>query len=228
MEFTEKMHAWIAASFYQEMRGVSFPQCDTVFLHCVYQYGNERGTRMALRALRDGKPLDYNTYAAYREWNPTNSSIEEGSLNQSECTETVPDYVVHYSRCPWAEKFREMNEIHAAQLYCSAIDRSIIHGFNPDLRFEVKGCLACDKECVQKWLNAHVDLPFKKPDPSNQEDFTFHCGHLFWTFAHTLKDVEPDIGKAIAQKVLDRFASENGPDAAETLQKYERNTFTRL
>lgn len=226
MEMTERMHAFLAGYYYREIISEGFSDGNELFLKCVEKYGNERGERMARRARRDGKPLTYSTYAQYREWNASASSIAENSTNLSECTEVSPDYTVHYTRCPWAAAFQEMNEIEGARLYCSAIDRAVIHGFNPQLKFQVKGCLAADPECVQTWVDAGVTLPFAAPSPSDQKDWGYHCAHLFWTFGEVLKEADPEKGKAAEEKVLKMFEERFGKEASDTVLAYRDTPFS--
>lgn len=226
MEMTERMHAHLAAYYYREIIRAGFSTAKELFLKCVERYGNERGERMARRAVRDGKPLTYSTYAQYREWNASTSSIAGNTFNLSECTEVSPDYTVHYTRCPWALAFQELNETECAVLYCSAIDRAVIHGFNPDLAFRVTGCLAADPECVQTWVDAGVTLPFAAPNPSDQKDWGYHCAHLCRTFATVLKEADSEKGEAAEEKVLKLFEERFGKEAARTVLSYQGTPFS--
>lgn len=65
--FNEKVHAFLIGSFYQEIKEAEGPAGVECFRKAVQKTAEQRGHRMALRAMRDKKPLDYNTYMAYGE-----------------------------------------------------------------------------------------------------------------------------------------------------------------
>ena len=57
-------------------------------------YAQQRGSRMAQRALRDGQPLDFATYRAYSEWRASDASV----LGVRTRTEVVVDGADKLSR----------------------------------------------------------------------------------------------------------------------------------
>ena len=65
--FNEKVHAFLIGSFYREMKAAKGPAGVECFIKAVQKTAEQRGHRMALRAMRDEMPLDYNTYMAYGE-----------------------------------------------------------------------------------------------------------------------------------------------------------------
>ena len=62
MGFTELSHAFIAAKYYVYLKEIFGDRGEAAFLHATRYYGEQRGRRMAQRAIRDGKPLTYETY----------------------------------------------------------------------------------------------------------------------------------------------------------------------
>ena len=68
MGFTELSHAFIAAKYYVYLKEIFGDRGEAAFLHATRYYGEQRGRRMAQRAIRDGKPLTYETYCQYGEW----------------------------------------------------------------------------------------------------------------------------------------------------------------
>ena len=68
MLLTETHHAAILVEFYKELMSVcGEARGYDVFMTAGRSYGSRRGRRMALRAMRDGNPLDTTSYFAYGE-----------------------------------------------------------------------------------------------------------------------------------------------------------------
>ena len=83
MGFNEKVHAFIAAKFYVYLTE-AFGECgERAFIHGTQDYAEQRGRRMAQRAIRDGKALTYANYLEYGEWVNTQEIIDEGCANKS-------------------------------------------------------------------------------------------------------------------------------------------------
>ena len=86
MGFTELSHAFIAAKYYVYLKEIFGDRGEAAFLHATRYYGEQRGRRMAQRAIRDGKSLTYETYCQYGEWVNTEEVKAQGLGNQSETT----------------------------------------------------------------------------------------------------------------------------------------------
>ena len=65
MGFNEKVHAFIAAKFYVYLTEAFGERCERAFIHGTQYYAEQRGRRMAQRAIRDGKELTYANYLEY-------------------------------------------------------------------------------------------------------------------------------------------------------------------
>ena len=78
MGFTEMSHAFIAAKYYVYLNERFGERGKAAFLHATRYYGEQRGRRMAQRAIRDGKPLTYETYCEYGEWVNTDEAKNAG------------------------------------------------------------------------------------------------------------------------------------------------------
>ena len=109
---------------------------------------------MAQRAIRDGKPLTYETYCQYGEWVNTEEVKAQGLGNQSETTSLSPDFQIHIHVCPWHTQFKNMGLPEAGLLYCKDLDASISRGFNPEIRYEVSQTLHDHDYCIQTIRNA--------------------------------------------------------------------------
>jgi hypothetical protein len=101
----------------------------------VREYGLAYGRRMAERAKMDGRPNDFVSYTVYGEFD----FAETGSIMELE--QRTPYVVVVFSKCGWCEAWRRGGMLDVGRIYCEEIDRAILHGFNPDFRFEVDGTL---------------------------------------------------------------------------------------
>ncbi|MGI6253678.1 MAG: hypothetical protein ACOYJV_09600 [Aminivibrio sp.] len=68
MKFTERSHAFIPARFYGRLTEEFGERGLRAFIHGTRYYGEQRGRRMAQRAIRDGRELDFEAYLEYSEW----------------------------------------------------------------------------------------------------------------------------------------------------------------
>lgn len=196
MFFDEKVHTDVVIAFYRALQE-SLPEARVrpVFLKCVQQYGEERGRRMAMRALRMGYELNFNAYQACGEWASTRPE-----LSDSRAADPIPgmSHTRNY-HCLWCEQFRARDAADVGRIYCSEIDRSIVRGFNPDMHFELRG-YAHDGDCCD-FVFGPYDASVQLPRPEGGvKDFAFHCAHTYHSFCHTLQqclaDAQPVTGAA--------------------------------
>ena len=82
MGFNEKLHAYIAARFYVRLTHTFGEKGKAAFIHGTQYYAEQRGRRMAKRAIADGQPLTYETYRAYGEWVSTEEMKAAGCANR--------------------------------------------------------------------------------------------------------------------------------------------------
>ena len=93
-EFTEYMHASIAVLFGKQL--LKAEKGKEIFSYCVEQYGRERGMRMAKRCLRDQRNLDWQAYADYREWNPSETVIKNNAGSRIQIEQAEPDRISRF------------------------------------------------------------------------------------------------------------------------------------
>lgn len=225
-EFTEKHHAFISASFYSLLTEHFGQRGEAAFIHATQRYAEQRGARMAQRAIRDGQPLNFATYRAYGEWVNTQSVKDEGCDNQGSVVSYSPDFTEHVTMCPWAAQFKEMGLPKAGTVYCTYLDSSVVRGFNPELVYEVPQSMHEHGYCIQIARDANFEEgKIPKKHPEYLRTFDFHCGHVYKAFSSITIAIFGAEGQKVATEVLDRFAKTYGQDMADVIVKYYDEDF---
>ena len=226
MGFNEKTHAFIAASFYKYLLDELGERGKQAFIHATIYYGSQRGRRMAQRAIRDGRKLDFAAYMEYGEWVSSEEMATLGETNKTEITSFSPDYTMKISRCPWHQKFVEMGLKDGGELYCSYIDRSIAQGFNPALKYLVPQTLYNFDCCIQKVENAGIKEGEEHPKKlCYVKDFSYHTAHAFFAYKETVCAIFGSDGEKICQSVLCDFKKAYGQHMLDELLSFENTNF---
>ncbi len=226
MSFNEKVHAFIAAKFYVHLTEKFDDRGKKAFVHATQYYAEQRGRRMAQRAIRDGRDLNYGTYQEYGEWVNTDEIKALGCANKSIIESVNPDYEIRITTCPWHTQFKEMGLVEAGHTYCEHLDNSICRGFNPYLQYYVYNTLHKSDHCkhvIKNTCYAEGEVHPKKTE--YLKDFEYHCAHSFWAYTEVVEAIFLADGKAIVAQVLDDFAKEYGQEMADTLMKYKDTNF---
>ena len=221
MGFNEKMHAFIAARFYVRLTEVFGERGRLAFIQGTQSYAEQRGKRMAKRAIRDGQALTFATYLRYGEWMPTREMTDAGQSNQSEVVSWEPDYTIHIHRCPWHAQFAEMGLTDAGIEYCKHLDNSICRGFNPYLTYQVPQTLHTCSYCIQTVPEAGLtpgEDYSKKLERTRS--FEYHCAHSYWTYTVTAQSIFGEEGSRVARSILSDILLEYGREAADTIMDY--------
>jgi hypothetical protein len=229
VRYTETHHAFLIFAFYRalsEIRGGK-----RLFIKAAQIYGEQRGLRMALRALRDGAELTVAAYLAYGEWEPSpgafdiNVTAEDGVLN-----ETV-------RRCPWADTWKEQNLPEVGMVYCREIDTAIMRGFNNALEIKIDSNISGGGICIFRFYDPAIKKTalFKQAEDlkSRQkrkvtEDFAYHCGHIWTVFYKAIHDVFPDGAEKIIERAAKIARDEYGEQFLTTIRSHETFDFTRI
>lgn len=224
----EKHHAFIIMRFYNVFH--SMPEGDAVFLAAVRTYGEQRGHRMALRALRDGYPLDYVSYFAYGEWESSPGAFDISF----EAEEGLVDEKV--TRCPWAGSFLASGSGRCGRLYCSEIDRSIVRGFNPELELTVPCNMYRDELCRFCFQNDEIgsDL-FERSEERLRHakgpvvmPFEYHCAHVMRVFSDVAGGVFGVGADQVLKGIEEEIRKEFGRDFFDSVNIYDKTDFSRL
>ncbi|HHW95284.1 MAG TPA: L-2-amino-thiazoline-4-carboxylic acid hydrolase [Mogibacterium sp.] len=227
MNYTEKQHAFIPASFYKLLKERNLVGWKDAFLYATRRYGEQRGGRMAQRAIRDGKPLTIGTYCSYGEWNYTEEAFAENFPQSINDEFKGDDMIRTYNACPWNSQFEDMGLKDGGILYCQDLDMSIARGFNPDVPYDVKHTMYEHGTC----LHVLGGLANDKPNPKkteNTRDFKFHCAHIYKVFSEVMISIYKSEGIIMAAEVIKAFRDEYGQEYADQLIEYKDMNFDYL
>ncbi len=226
MAFTDMVHAFIAAKYYVNLEAAFGERGKAAFLHATRYYAEQRGRRMAQRAIRDGKELNYAAYCQYGEWVNTEEIKAAGQANNTTVTSWGPDYTVHIHSCPWHAQFKEMGLKDAGLLYCRDLDASICRGFNPELTYLVPQTLHDHDYCIQTVLNAGIpEGQVYAKNPEGLRSFEYHCAHSYWSYNEVTAAIFGAEGEKVNARVFSEFEEEYGKEMADILAGYKGVNF---
>jgi len=230
MQLNEKHHAYMVLGFYRALsaygeRGLA------AFVKGAQLYGESRGRRMAMRALRDSQPLDFVSYFAYGEW--------DSSPGAYDCTFVARRGYVdeNVTRCPWAEVFASEEAKDCGHVYCAEIDRALVRGFNPALVLEVPTTQHYHSCCQFYFRDAGIksDL-FEEADARTaaakgpvKREFAYHCADLWRNYCNLVLSVfGEEEGRSIIASVREYVIQKTSPEVMQTVDSYRDTDFTRL
>lgn len=231
--FTERHHAFISAMFYKLLIEKFNERGEKAFILATQRYAEQRGSRMAQRAIRDGKELDFKTYMEYGEWSFTKETLNEikslGIEKQMEVISYSPHYEYNVYACPWSMQYKEMGLLEGACVYCSHLDNSIARGFNPYLDFKTTQTIHKTTHCnfILKEAEINKDDKLEK-DEKNMKSFEYHCAHIYKTFSEIVTSIFGSQGETIALQVLESFEKEYGKDMSQALLNYKNVDFNLI
>lgn len=229
MTMTEQHHAYIVLMFYRELEKYGSLGVE-IFKTAARMYGEERGHRMALRALRDGRRLDYAAYFAYGEWESSPGAFQMSmTANKGYVEERV-------EVCPWAGVFEKENCKDCGLAYCSQIDKSIVRGFNPELELQMPqihyqdGCchFLFQDESVRESCFEEGDQMIREAKGPLMLPFCDHCGHVYATFSRVVKDTLPKEGESCLTNIRENLSRLYGSPFVECLETYREKNFNGL
>ncbi len=222
--------SWIARQVCQRVGPVKGEQ---LVRKAIRRYGEERGARMARRALSFGKELTMVNYLVFGEWSAAPGEVERRleSNNHNDLRMLV-------ERCPWQAAWMKADLLEYGRLYCQEIDQALLRGFNPELHLDVNKTLtndhqACDFVFHGTPLNFSTNLALlvgKKLTPGKQVilPWEYHTGHLYKTMSDMLFSELGLAGREAAEAALAEFGAHFGAEAAQIVQDHLQTDFTCL
>jgi hypothetical protein len=198
----------------------------------VRRYGEQRGRRMALRAVANGDELSMTSFLTYGEWRSgTGLGQQELGEEGSHVRMTVP-------RCAWALTWMEADLSLYGRLYCQEIDQALVRGFNPDLIIDVNKTQTNDGEPCDFLYHqaalltgdtlAHVREKSASMASRTVMPWEYHCGHLYKVFDGILTEKFGEAGQEAVRAGLDEFAARFGEKAAQVVLSYREMDFDKV
>lgn len=230
IQLNERHHAWIVSDFYGELMKHYGDMGIQVFRKASQTYGEERGRRMAYRALRDKKDLSFETYFAYGEYLSTSDFFEVEMKSKEGVVEE------RVTRCPWAEIFHKKNLKECGVVYCREIDRAIVRGFNPNLQMDTISTQH-ESHCCQFYFRDsslhsntldRADAYGVENEKRLVEDMNYHCAHVFKVLDQIISSVFGLDAEHIKIAVEESFVDEYGVDSFKEIKKRLGIDFTVL
>lgn len=218
-QWNEKVHGYLIALFYKNLKLAYGQQGIDCFVKATQHFAEQRGKRMAMAALRDGYPLDYNAYMAYSELSPVIG-------NTVDVEQSNKDVIFNIRACPWHDIFEEMGLLDCGMVYCKEIDKGLVRGFNPALEFSLNSVLHNSPCCTMVFKEALGGKPIEN-NVSVKKDWGYHCGHIYKVYSNYALTVFPDGAKVINQ-VDCQFSEQFGADTLTKLKEYSLQDFDRL
>ena len=198
----------------------------------VRRYGEQRGRRMALRAMRDSKNLAMSDFLAYGEWRSATGSALQEMIEQG------GEIRLRVFRCPWALAWEQSDFLDVGRLYCQEIDAALVRGFNPELRLQINSTLTnggewCEfifYEAASLCRGAVEEVKRRQVEMRNRASlpWEYHCAHLYQSFLETMQAVISATGQQAAQAAAEAFSRFFGPGCLAAFQHYLMGDFDHL
>lgn len=230
MKWTEHHHAWIVSEYFRILTKQWGDRGLETFIQATRTYGEQRGKRMAMRAIKDGQPLNLESYFAYGEYSSTPEFFQVKMWADSSA---VNEQV---TQCPWADIFSRKNLKECGVVYCREIDKAIVRGFCPHLHLDTTSTQHYDSCCRFYFRQDEKIQPdiLEKADNLTAErkdirmPMDYHCAHVYHVFSATAKGVFGKEGEEVSALVLNRFEQEYGKEAADYLAKHANTAFDTI
>ncbi|MDF2986702.1 MAG: L-2-amino-thiazoline-4-carboxylic acid hydrolase [Eubacterium sp.] len=186
----------------------------------VTRYGEERGQRMARRALQNGDELNLVNCQAYGEWRAKQGEMA-GGVSKAE-----PALVTYYNKCAWCEAWKKHGLLEYGKYYCVTIDDAVFHGFRKDFSVRTISNLSWGAEsCEFDWGIPMSDKDYELLTEKRAQlgdscirDFNYHTAHLFKTVGRILSEQLGVKGLEAVHKALKTFGDIFGTDYVKAIK----------
>lgn len=223
-------HAVLFANIVKAARGICGEKAENTLIKSVKTYGRERGQRMALRCLADGRELTCKNFILYGEWE------DPEGWSKSEPVATEPNYKTNMTTCGWYDTWQKYGLLEYGKLYCEWVDENLVHGFNPELTLKMESVMShTGKACEFNWVSCHVsgeaeiaEMAQKRQEliPFVTKDFLFHCAHLLSTFQRMLcLEFGLHKGLEVMKEALSGYTDIMGEEKMQSLVCESRQNF---
>ncbi|MBU5626034.1 L-2-amino-thiazoline-4-carboxylic acid hydrolase [Oscillibacter sp. MSJ-2] len=229
---TETHHGGILVAFYKVLMDFCGRERGyDLFMTAGRTYGARRGRRMAMRAMRDGNPLDLTSYFAYGEL-----LCNDEGLNDEGTYEAIPGTVhEHQTDCWWAREFRAMDCEQCGVDYCKEIDGAVVRGFNPTMGFERTQNMHLNSSCDFYFHSPEVKSDFMstyetrlKPGQCVKREMAYHCADVYQMYCHVITQVLPNDAAGLIEQVRAILSERYGKDFLPVLDSYSGTDFEQI
>ena len=166
-------------------------------------YGQQRGGRMAQRAVKDGAPLTMESYLLYGEW------ADKNGHSKSYIASKAPVYCTNSTVCGWCEAWKAAGLLEYGKNYCRYVDHNLVKGFNPQLKLDITSVLSWGGEvCGFRWNDFSLEDEAAEKAYADKKaalgtkalmDFLYHTGHLLSAMKQALAE---HLGAEVAEKII--------------------------
>lgn len=229
MQCTEIHQADIIVAFYRQLADRLGDRGIAIFRKASEIYGENRGRRMALKVLRDGNALDFDSYFAYGEL------ICQPELNIDEVT-AEPGLVKEVAlRCPWSEEFLAKNSKDCGNTYCRLIDTALVRGFNPALRIEVLRNMHDEGRCVFLYRDSAIhegtlDAQERlfRPGQNEKRPMEVHCAELYHIYCNTVEMTLGEDASTVIEGARAFLSDMYGQEFLDSMDSYAGFDFSQI
>ncbi len=212
MAFAQNMQAYLIDRYYFYLNE-SFPEkAEDALLTAFHLYMFQQGNRAAMRAVRDGNPLDFLNYERYREVVSTEEMIREDSPHGGVQTLNPDMFEVKIGVCTAHRLFGQLGTpIEAERIFCRNVDTMNVNSFNPHIPYTVD-CILCDSDiCIQRCPNPGcpegTNLGERMPDAP---PFPYIMANQFVSMGKVIRAIFGEAGREINEKVIADFIRRYG------------------
>ncbi len=217
-KITARHHAGLFALLVRNILSSDTPEKETIIRNCVIYYAEQRGKRMAERAIKDGKDLTFETYMSYGEWKADENEIENEIINEKNPA------VTRVYKCPWFSEWERLGMQKEGFYYCDNIDVNLVKGFNEYLSLEVTAVKPDNSYfCEFLWPNTDIGKKFSVEEDKRIKGWEYHISHLYRSFEKFLYS-----NSEILEKTKEDFTTIYGIDIGKIVDLYKNEDFSSI
>lgn len=197
----------------------------------IKKYGNQRGHRMALRAINNGDDLSLWNYLAYQEWKVPKRDLKKTIKFDTEYVHS------HFLKCPWVVYWNKHNVLEYGKLFCPNTDYALFEGFNPAINIQlIKNRANGDECCDFHFINvtfsflSAIKMLLKRIKLGNAVimPWEYHTAHILFIFKEILMEELGVQGDQIISNVQNEFSKIFSNEAMASIMKYKNNNFNTV
>ncbi|MBQ3008492.1 MAG: L-2-amino-thiazoline-4-carboxylic acid hydrolase [Oscillospiraceae bacterium] len=226
MAFAQNMQCFVIDRYYRHINEKFPSKCEDALLTAFHLYMFQQGNRAAMRAVRDGNPLDFYNYEKYREVVSTPEMIKEDSPHITHNTLTHDQFEVTITRCTAHRLFGQLGTPYAAEkLFCKNVDTMNAKSFNPHLQYHVDKIMCDDEICIQKCDNINCPYTQLGPRAEDAPPFPYIMANMFQSMGKVIKAIFGAEGEEINNKVQQDFIDRYGNDDFDKIKVFFGSDF---